>query len=50
MITTHHLVKKYGDIVALDDVNIEVKRGGVSGIIGPNGSGKTTLFNAPEAA
>ena len=34
----------YGDRVALDDINFEVKRGEIFGLLGPNGGGKTTLF------
>lgn len=33
-------------IKAVDDVNLEVKRGRITGLIGPNGAGKSTLFNA----
>jgi ABC-2 type transport system ATP-binding protein len=36
------LVKRYGEIVAVDDVDLSVERGDVFGYLGPNGAGKTT--------
>jgi len=37
--------KRFGGVEAIKDINIEVKKGSITGLIGPNGSGKTTLFN-----
>lgn len=39
------IVKKFGGLVALDNVDLQVKKREVLGLIGPNGSGKTTFFN-----
>ncbi len=43
-ITTHGLTKHFGSTVALDDVDLEVRRGAVFGYLGPNGAGKTTTL------
>lgn len=45
MLRVEHLTKKFGELTALSDVNINVEEGECRGIIGPNGAGKTTLFN-----
>ncbi|MBN1227261.1 MAG: ABC transporter ATP-binding protein [Deltaproteobacteria bacterium] len=39
------LKKKFGEMVAIDDLNFSVREGEIMGLTGPNGSGKTTLFN-----
>ncbi|HYZ91550.1 MAG TPA: MFS transporter [Actinomycetota bacterium] len=39
------LTKQFGGIVAVDDVDLELRSGEILGIIGPNGAGKTTLFD-----
>jgi ABC-2 type transport system ATP-binding protein len=44
LVQTRSLTKRYGDITALEDCNLEVPRGEIFGLLGPNGSGKTTLI------
>ena len=39
------ITKRFGGLVAVNDVGLEINRGEFVGIVGPNGSGKTTLFN-----
>jgi ABC-2 type transport system ATP-binding protein len=40
--------KAYGDVVAVDGINLEVQRGEISGLLGPNGAGKTTTLECLE--
>jgi len=44
MIKCENLCKKYGEQFALKDLNLEIGRGKIVGLLGPNGSGKTTLI------
>jgi lipooligosaccharide transport system ATP-binding protein len=44
MIVAKSLTKKYGDFVAVDGINFEVKRGEAFGLLGPNGAGKSTTM------
>jgi len=42
------LVKKYGDVVAVDGLDLEIRRGECFGLLGPNGAGKTTTVEIME--
>jgi len=44
-LTAENIGKKFGGVVALNDVSLTVDRGEIVGMIGPNGSGKTTFIN-----
>lgn len=45
ILETCGLTKEFKGFVAVDDVNLKVKRGTIHALIGPNGAGKTTVFN-----
>jgi ABC-2 type transport system ATP-binding protein len=55
VVTVQHLVKRYGNSLAVDDVSLSIHEGEIFGIIGPNGAGKTTTvecisgLHAPDA-
>lgn len=55
MIEVSHLVKRYGDVLAVDDLSFTVRPGEILGFLGPNGAGKSTTmrvvagFVAPTA-
>jgi ABC-2 type transport system ATP-binding protein len=46
MIKTDGMTKRYGDLAAVDDVNLQIEAGSITGLIGPNGAGKTTMLRA----
>jgi ABC-type branched-subunit amino acid transport system ATPase component len=45
LLAAHGLTKRFGGLVALEDLALDVRRNEILGLIGPNGSGKTTFFN-----
>ncbi len=47
-VTATNLTKRYGDIVAVDDISFEIQSGSLLAILGPNGAGKTTTVEMLE--
>ena len=47
-IVCEHVIKRYGSLIAVNDVSFSVKEGEIFGLVGPNGAGKTTLIEMIE--
>lgn len=45
IVKIENLVKRYGDLVAIDHFNLQIEEGEIVGLLGPNGSGKTTTIS-----
>lgn len=45
LLTLNKITKKFGEMVAVEELSFEVEQGEILGIMGPNGAGKTTVFN-----
>jgi branched-chain amino acid transport system ATP-binding protein len=45
LLSVRNVTRRFGGIVAVDNVSLDVEAGRIVGLIGPNGAGKTTLFN-----
>ena len=43
-VVVEHLVKRFGDFVAVDDISFEARKGEIFGFLGPNGAGKSTTI------
>ena len=49
IVECEHVTKSYGDIIAVNDVNLIIEEGEIFGLVGPNGAGKTTLIEMIES-
>ncbi len=50
VLSVQHATKRFGGLVAVNNISFDVQRNEVMGIIGPNGSGKTTMMNLISGA
>jgi len=48
IVECEHVIKRYGDIIAVNDVSLTIEEGEIFGLVGPNGAGKTTLIEMIE--
>ncbi len=44
IVSTEHLSRRFGDLVAVRDLSLEIRRGEIFGVLGPNGAGKSTTI------
>jgi ABC-2 type transport system ATP-binding protein len=49
IVVVRNLVKRFGDLVAVDGVSLQIEKGEIYGLIGPNGAGKTTILRIMAA-
>ena len=45
ILQVNNISKYFGGLAAVSNCSLNIKKGSITGVIGPNGSGKTTLFN-----
>jgi len=45
ILSCKNVTMKFGGLTAVNDVSLNIQKGGITGLIGPNGAGKTTMFN-----
>jgi branched-chain amino acid transport system permease protein len=50
LLKVNHVEKRFGGLIAVNDVSFEVRSGEILGVIGPNGAGKSTMFNCLTGA